>query len=271
MHSENIVNQQYEMLNLMRFGYESCAKSHAYGPATRLYWLFHYVVSGKGTFKIGKKEYALTAGMMFVIPPYEETYYEADAEDPWEYIWVGFTGTPPIELEDTYTIPQAVRIFERMKACENLQKGKMAFILANLWELFSILMEESEYNFDPVDTALNLIHAEYMTPLTIQQIADNIHLERTYFSNLFCKRLGISPKQYLLNYRMEQALFLLERGYSVSVSAASVGYRDIYTFSKMFKKHFGKAPSHFLTHKRTQIRTGTHGEKDISDHQSNTP
>lgn len=247
MKSEIIIHKQYKSVNPMQFGYESCANSHFYGPATRRYWLFHYVVSGKGIFRIGGKEYSLSSGMMFVIPPLVETYYEADAQDPWEYIWVGFTGTPPMELEDVYTIPQGVRIFEHMKASHNLNKGKTEFILAKLWELFSLLMEETEEQLDPVDTALNLIHSEYMTPLTVQQMADRIHLERTYFSNLFCKRMGVSPKQYLLNYRMEQAMFFLRHGYSVAVSAVSVGYQDVYNFSKMFKRHFGKAPSYYRT------------------------
>ena len=79
-------------------------------------------------------------GMMFVIPPFVETYYEADAEDPWEYIWVGFTGTPPLQLNDFYNIPGALRIFQHMKASHNLHNGKTEFILAQLWELFSFLL-----------------------------------------------------------------------------------------------------------------------------------
>ena len=98
---------------------------------------------------------------------------------------------------------------------------------------------------DPVDRALSLIHAEYMTALTVQQIANRLSLDRTYFSNLFHKRMGVSPKQYLMNYRMEQAKFLLEYGYSVTVTAFSVGYQDLYTFSKMFKQYFGNAPTYY--------------------------
>lgn len=31
------------------------------------------------------------AGNIFVIPPYLETYYQADAQNPWHYVWIGFT------------------------------------------------------------------------------------------------------------------------------------------------------------------------------------
>ena len=79
-----------------------------------------------------------------------------------------------------------------------------------------------------------------------QDIADRIGLERTYFSNLFKKEMGISPKKYLLKHRMEQAADLIKnRGYSVSVTALSVGYSDVYIFSKMFKQYYGVSPSKF--------------------------
>lgn len=245
MSMEIIINKNYKTINPVQFGSETCKRSHAFGPATRFYWLFHFVVSGKGIFRIGDKEYALTGGMMFVIPPFVETYYEADAEDPWEYIWVGFTGEPPLALNDTYTLPEALRIFHHMQACHNLGEGRTEFLLAKLWELFSLLLEKGKGRSDPLEAALSLIHAEYMTPLTVQQIAQRVHLERTYFSNLFRQRLGLSPKQYLLNYRMDRAAVLLQKGYSVTVAAVSVGYHDVFTFSKMFKRHFGAAPSRY--------------------------
>ena len=245
MYSVIIIDKNYEGINPMMFGYEICEKSHSYGPATRMHWLFHFVVSGKGIFQINDQRYALSSGMMFVIPPFAETYYEADSEDPWEYIWVGFTGTPPLQLRPCYEIPEAMRIFQHMKASRDLNNGKTEFILAQLWALFALLMEENRTKGDPVDTALHLIHSQYMIPLTVQQLADMVCLERTYFSNLFSKRTGLSPQQYLIAYRMQQAKTFLSMGYSVTTTAISVGYTDIYTFSKMFKQRFGQSPSRY--------------------------
>ena len=190
--------------------------------------------------------------MMFVIPPFVETYYEADNSDPWEYIWVGFIGEPPLNLENTYNIPQALRVFESMKYSHNLEKGRTEFILSKLWELFSIIFEEKALVPDPIEVSLNLIHSEYMTDLTIEKIAKKINLERTYFSNLFSRRMGCSPKQYLLNYRMNQALVLLKKGYSVTTIAFSVGYKDVYVFSKMFKRCFNVSPSNYLKEDKKQ-------------------
>lgn len=242
---EVIINKNYKGINPVQFGFDSCKKSYGFGPATRTYWLFHFVVSGKGVFQINDKKYVLSSGMMFVIPPFTETYYEADSEDPWEYIWVGFTGTPPLQLNDCYDIPGALHIFERMKASHNLHNGKTEFILAQLWELFSFLMEENQTKEDPINAALSLIHSQYMMPLSVSQIAASVNFERTYFSKMFSERKGTSPQQYLIEYRMNQAKTFLRLGYSVTTTATSVGYSDIYIFSKMFKRRFGESPSSY--------------------------
>lgn len=98
---------------------------------------------------------------------------------------------------------------------------------------------------------MNIIHSEYATPLTINDIASRIGLDRRYLSALFKKKVGISPKKILVNYRMEIASMLLTtQNASVSLATYSVGYSDIFQFSKIFKKHFGISPSEY---KKTQI------------------
>jgi len=119
-------------------------------------------------------------------------------------------------------------------------------LCSKIWQLFSEILERKEEKIDYTQNALNIIYSEYMSDITVQSIADRIGLERTYFSNLFKKEMGISPKKYLLKHRMEQAADLIKnRGYSVSVTALSVGYSDVYIFSKMFKQYYGVSPSKF--------------------------
>jgi AraC-like DNA-binding protein len=249
---ENItlINKEYTHINPISLGSEICEKSHHYGPAVRPYWLLHFVVSGKGIFQIKDREYELSAEEIFVIPPFVETYYEADEKDPWEYIWVGFTvnGNLPTKLSDTISCPQASYIFKSMLKAEQMTLGRTEYICAKIWELFSAIMEKKETKIDYIENALNIIHSEYMQDVTIQEIADRLNLDRTYFSHLFKAKMGMSPKKYLLNYRMELAADLIaNHGQSISTTAVSVGYNDIYIFSKMFKQHFGVAPSQYKT------------------------
>lgn len=245
---EVIVNKEYKDINPVQFGYESCECSHSFGPALRTHWLLHYVVSGKGCFKIEDRQYTVTAGNVFVIPPFVETYYEADKSEPWEYIWIGFTKDDKIKVDfdDVMSIPYAHRIFEDMKKCSAMETGRTEFLCGKIWQLISLIYNKQNDRIDYVDKAVNIINAEYMSELSVQSIADRIGLERTYFSALFKNKMGISPKRFLLKTRMEQAaVFLKDYGYSVSLTALSVGYNDVYIFSKMFKRYFGVAPSKY--------------------------
>ncbi len=248
-HDIIITNEGYKGLNPMLFGYENCEKSHYFGPAVRTHWLIHFVVSGFGFYKIADRQYNVGPGEMFVIPPYEETFYKADGEKPWSYIWIGFTSDEklPVQLSDTIRCPQALGIFNSMKKCSEISSGRSAFLTARLWDLFSLLLSDEKSDEDYIEKALDCIHSEYMTPITVEQIARRLNLDRSYFSVLFKKKTGVSPKQYLLNYRMSIAASLItENCKSVSVAACSVGYTDIYNFSKMFKRCYGMSPSEYI-------------------------
>ncbi len=244
-----ISDEGYDGLNPVQFGYQKCKSAHYYGPATRTHWLIHFVESGFGIFRIGDKEYTVGSGEMFVIPPYVETYYEADSEDPWSYTWIGFTTTKelPINLADVICCPKAMQIFNSMKSASSFEKGRSAFLSSKIWELFSLLLDNEKHDTSYVDIALDCVHSEYMYNLTIEQIAARLNLNHSYFSALFKEKMGLSPKQYLFNYRMNIAVSLmLEKDVSISVAAYSVGYTDIYNFSKMFKKHFGMSPREYI-------------------------
>ncbi len=247
MTTHTIINKGYGDINPVLAGYECCAPSHAYGPAVRGYWLLHFVVEGKGVFEIGGKRYTVEKGSFFVIPPHVATYYEADAATPWEYIWVGFECEKlPLPLADVVVCPAAGRIFEDIRRCNEWQGGRTELLCARLYELFALLMEKERPREGYIDRALSIIHAEYMYDLGVQDIAARLGLERTYFSALFKKRVGTSPVQYLKEYRLARAAALLERGETPTVAACSVGYGDIYLFSKMFKRHFGCSPRAYV-------------------------
>lgn len=243
-----IKDENFLDLNPVQFGYENCKKSHFFGPAVRTYWLIHFVVSGFGVFKIKDKEYKLKPGEMFVIPPYIETYYEADNTNPWSYIWIGFTTKGDItnNLSDVIKCPEAEKIFNSMKNCEGFTNGRSAYLTARLWDLFALLSEDGNNKYGYIEKALEFIHSNYMRNITVGKIAQYLNLDRTYFSVIFKNKTGLSPKQYLLNYRMNiAATLILKKHISISVIANSVGYSDLYTFSKMFKRHFGISPSNY--------------------------
>lgn len=247
-HAISIPNETFQGLNPIQFGHQKCEPFYSYGPLARTCYIFHYVVSGCGIFQTENKEYKVKSGEMFVIRPYDETFYQADGETPWNYIWIGFqTDAPlPLDLPDVVSCPEALSVFQQMKNCKTMGAGQSAYLTARLWDLFSILLAKEPHTPDYVESALAYIHGEYMNAITIEEIANHLKIDRSYFYSIFKQSTGLSPKEYLQNYRLNIAASLLtEKEKSVSVTANSVGYESIFQFSKAFKKHFGTSPREY--------------------------
>ena len=117
-----------------------------------------------------------------------------------------------------------------------------------MWDLFALLSEGENNKYDHIEKAVEFIHSNYMHDITVEKIAQHLNLDRTYFSVIFKKRTGLSPKQYILSYRMNiAATLIIKKDITISVVATSFGYSYLYTFSKMFKRHFGISPSNYST------------------------
>jgi len=74
----------------------------------------------------------------------------------------------------------------------------------------------------------------------LSQIAE---LSLDYFSVLFKRTTGISPKSWLLKQKLQRgAAILLESSESISRCADQLGFSDIYHFSRSFKRQYGLSP-----------------------------
>ncbi len=245
---------EFGAVNPVSFGFERCESSHSFGPAVRLHWLIHFVESGFGKFEIDGKVYSVGPGEMFVIPPLVETYYEADSENPWEYTWVGFVcdGEPCVKFDHVIRCPQALEVFKDIRYCKDRSNGQKAFLLSRIWELFFLLLEPQEKETDYVEEAIDYIHAEYMNQISVSHLAKHLNLDRSYFTSLFKEKKGISPGKYIFQYRMSIAASLITNNRSITTAANSVGYTDIYNFSRMFKRHFGLSPRAYVKSQETK-------------------
>lgn len=261
MYDISLLNKGFVDINPLTFGWEDCDNGHAFGPASREYYLIHYIISGCGVFERNGRTYPLSKGSMFLIRPYELTFYKADDTTPWSYIWIGFTGRQvPVLLEESgfasdsciLCMPSLRDLFLGLKESVNLRHSAESFLCSKIYELFSQLQEEFHPSFRGNSAlmyskrARDYIMANYAYQISIESIARMLGIDRRYLCRVFAKQFGETPQNFLVNYRLQKAsVFLSKYGYSVSEAARSTGYEDIYNFSKMFKKKYGVPPSKF--------------------------
>lgn len=96
-------------------------------------------------------------------------------------------------------------------------------------------------------SAVRLISSDYSdASLTNAKLAAVCNISEVYFRKLFTKHFGISPKQYIIDVRIQKTKQLLAEG---ALSAAAIsekcGFSNPYHFCRLFKQHTGITPSEY--------------------------
>ena len=95
----------------------------------------------------------------------------------------------------------------------------------------------------PVQTALAFIAARYAQPISINSVADELHMNPAYLGQLVRRHTGATFHCRLLNTRIEHACLLLRQtARPVLEIAMEVGFRDVDYFSRQFRGRMGMSP-----------------------------
>lgn len=100
-----------------------------------------------------------------------------------------------------------------------------------------------------INEAVAFIKDNYAESLTLEQIAESIHISKSECCRCFQRVLHLTPFEYLLHYRILMATKLLKNGASAQSSisdiAISVGFNNISYFNKTFKKIMNMTPTEY--------------------------
>lgn len=96
-------------------------------------------------------------------------------------------------------------------------------------------------------SALRYMHAHFAEELTLARLAGHCGLSQAYLCRLCRRETGLTPGEYLLRVRMEQACRLLREGeLNVSQVALRTGFNSVAYFDRRFRAHTGVSPSEYL-------------------------
>ncbi len=90
------------------------------------------------------------------------------------------------------------------------------------------------------------VEESYSEPIPLEKAASVAALERSYFSTYFRAKVGITFTEWLRQVRVEKAMeFMKASDFSISEVAGAVGFKDLRTFERAFKKHTLTTPREF--------------------------
>lgn len=257
-------------LSFLFCGRRNCHPGEAVGPAVREHYLMHYCLAGRGVYRAQGVSYEIGPGEGFLILPGELSSYQADLEEPWSHIWVGFTGTKTAEYlkccgldheHRTYQCAQPQRLeacVEAMMGFDTAGAGNELLLLGELYTFLGWVAQSAqsparrsrETGSEYVEMAAEYIRKHFQEDLTVAKLARYVGLNRSYLTTVFQNTVNMSPQQYLMRFRMERAAQMLQEGeLTVGEIARSCGYPDPLTFSKAFKRTMGVTPSQYRREK----------------------
>ncbi|HEX6982022.1 MAG TPA: AraC family transcriptional regulator [Balneolaceae bacterium] len=91
---------------------------------------------------------------------------------------------------------------------------------------------------------IRLMHEQPEKKWTVEKLAHSVGVSRSVLAGRFTELVGESPMQYLTNWRMQLARFMIRQSeQSFAEIAAQVGYNSDIAFSRAFKRLTGQTPA----------------------------
>lgn len=157
----------------------------------------------------------------------------------------------------TFTVTNGDKILTLFKEMEYKNEIKKSLhTIESIRDVYSIILkiaQNTDKKYIPTDKqtklkpAVEYIIKNFNRDITNDELADIAGVSTVYFRKMFRDVFGISPISYVQNLRIKKAKEMLKSDYgSITQIALSLGYNNIYDFSRAFKKHTGVSPTKYI-------------------------
>lgn len=203
------------------------------------------------------QEYQFRKDHLYFLPQNIDFVVRQSSEQPVDHTFIDFISFPPISLERFVEINPDTLPFFRSSLNLLLELIGKHSSISLLYDRTPLIKSYTQYLMELINQTypisylkdqrilrvIEYMQAHFTEDIRIQDLADLVNLDTNYFFRRFKKATSVSPHQYLKTIRICHCINLLRCGYSVSEAAERSGYSSVSSFSQVFKKETGKAPS----------------------------
>src|SRR3984957_5506353 len=231
-----------------------------------------YISSGRGKFESRLTSPAIVEpGHALLLFPEVWHRYTPDPETGWHEHWIGFDGKIPRRwLRHKFFTPKnpvlkmnaedtVLATFSRMMQSIRANRPALQQILAGATDNLMGLIYSAQQaqpahgpqNTNAIESAIARIQKEYAQDLNMKLLARELGVSYSWFRHTFTAHTGLSPHQYLLEFRLVRARNLLaESEFSIKEIATQTGFEDEFYFSRLFRQKLNLTPSQWRRRNR---------------------
>jgi len=241
-----------------QYGHFFCDnKYHIKRTNLDLYLLFFIK---KGFLEVNSQQTSVTASAGSVVLLDCHTPHAYYCRDKVEFYWIHFSGCSSKQYCEYLTEQFGIlhsgsqaegmeRLFHsviysnlHLAANEHSISSNIHSILANL----AVPKRTLFLNELPISPAIEYIHSHFASILTIESLADMCHMSVYHFIRTFKRYLNMTPHEYLLSYRLNQAKQMLwTSSLSIEEIAIECGFNSASHFARAFKANSQTTPGQF--------------------------
>lgn len=257
-------------LNIASSGRHYCGSEWVVGPRVIEDHLMYYILDGAVSCRLNGNEIILPPETFFWIQPREHHHFVIrNSNQPAEIVFfrffLGRKGIPVRLKAPCVTAHSEPWLRERLQELlpAHLPGGplKEPAIRHQLGALICRLISRNSstanvrdgLTLQQKDATIQYVRRNLATRFTLSGLAAAISLNPEYFSRQFRKTFGMPPQEWIKRERIHHAASqMVETGTRIKQIAISLGYEDLYFFSRQFKSVMGRSPRKYRTEHQSQ-------------------
>ena len=222
-------------------------------------FILFYTLGGEGVVRQGGQEVRLTRGMALLLDcRTPQSYGTAPGHNHWYHLWahidgggvslaaaqLGLPRLTPVKVPLSQLQPHFNVLFDLLgkESMENRVRTSLA-VHGLVAEVMAAEAKAITAQDDPVSLACSYIETHFAEQVSLVDLSAEASVSPSYLIRLFKKRMGTTPHDYLLRYRITRAKELLaETSLTSAAIAQRVGFNSESNFSYRFSKMVGQSP-----------------------------